>query len=242
MKNNRFLASLLAAVLCSPLASAGNETINSPNAMYKPTDYAQYLGLNNQQYIKLFAAMQANPEAKVGFKYESIRDKPAFIEMISLLESGETVPTKLQNEVESLFRTNLDNLAEFIEVPKSHIGMVVNKYSELVNTVSFLEDIKLAREKGQSFTTLDAIEVIVITAPEDSIRTTSSGAYTLYTSQIWDFGIEVGGGSQVSVSTTFVNSANGATFGTQKWTVNRFGAAPAENLVCVSSDCKLSPL
>lgn len=220
-----------------------SDTNTYPIAAYTLHDYAEHLGLDIQQYMKLTGAMRGNIDTVIGFKYESIRDKPAYIEMMNLMNSGQDVPHKLQNEVNSMFRHNLDNLADFVGVPKTQISDIVKKYNQMVNTVNSLENIRLARQDDQSYTIqVDEIERIVVTAPLDSIHLTSSGLYTLYTYEIWDYGIEVGGGSRVSVQATFVNSADGSTFGTQSWAVDRFSAAPTENLVCSSTECELAPL
>lgn len=241
MKKSLFYSLVLTtAFLLSPWATAKDDVPPSV-VVYTPSDYAQFLGLTQQQYMNLSSAMMVNPEAKVGFQYESIRENPAYIEQINLLKAGQAVPPKLQREVKALFRKNMNKLADFVGVPRSRINGIVSKYTHMVNTVNTLETIRLARQSGENFTIQDEIEVIVITAPEDKIHTTSSGIYTLYTSQIWDFGVEVGGGSQVNVKVEFVNSANGTVFGSQTWSVNRFAAAPSENLECVSSDCKLVP-
>ena len=224
-------------LLLSPWAMAKND-VSPPVAVYTLSDYAQYLGLTQQQYMNLSSAMMATTETKVGFQYEPIQEHSAFIEQINLLRSGQPVPRKLQREVKRLFRKNLNRLADYVGVPRGQIAGLVSQYGNLVHTINSMENIRLAREQG-SFVIQDEVERIVVTAPLDKIVTTSSDIYTLYTPEIWNFGVEAGGGSMVNIKVNFVNAANGKAYGSQTWTVSRAAAFPNENLKCTDSGCKL---
>ena len=75
-------------LLLSPWASAKHDGPTSV-AVYTLSDYAQYLGLTQQQYMNLSSAMMASTETKVGFQFEPIQEHVAFIEQINLLRSGQ---------------------------------------------------------------------------------------------------------------------------------------------------------
>lgn len=234
-KKQRLNVLFVAILLCSPWAVAKKNEQSLPTALYKPNDYAQYLDLTNKQYWKLFSAMQLHHETKTGFKFEPIRNKNAFIELSNLMEAGQDVPLKLQTEVRSLFQNNFNNLADFIEVPRTRIQGIVNNYSKMANVVNQLETIRLARQKTQLLTKKRVTKSIVVTASGDSIFKESS----LNAMQIWKQGAELGENSQLLVNVSFVSLGSNTTFGTQEWIVNRFWAVPIESVVCISSECNL---
>ena len=228
-------------LLLSPWASAKND-IPTSVAVYTLSDYAQYLGLTQQQYMNLSSAMMASTKTKVGFQFEPIQEYSAFIEQINLLRSGQPVSRKLQREVKGLLSKNLNRLADYVGVPRGQIAGLVSQYGNLIHTINSMENIRLARQQGSGFVIQDEIERIVITAPIDEIEATSSGIYTGYISEIMDLGIEAGEGSMVSIAVDFINAANGKAYGSQTWIVSRAAAFPTENLKCTGPDCKLDAL
>jgi hypothetical protein len=188
---------------------------------------SKYLGMSLETYGKFHASLRGDARAEKYGPGFSLTNHPASVEFRNYLESGQSIPNSLVEELTSVYLLYRQGLATYAGLPLESFESAERKMAIIESSLISLNQIHLNPSTSSAE---EDVEVIVVTN-EASLQEKASGGRVGTVVRVHSAGVGRLEGIVVStsVNVTFRNSS-GQNLGVQTWRVTNSWAWPTENI------------